>query len=110
MHDFSEFISDLGLVDTPLEGGSYTWSNNREIASMSRIDRFLFPPDWADNFGLVNQMRLLRLLLDHFPIVLDCGHLRGGKSPFRFENMWLKVDGFVNWIKPWWDSCGPGIS
>jgi exonuclease III len=104
MHDFSEFISDLGLVDTPLEGGSYTWSNNKEIASMSRIDRFLFSPDWADHFGLVNQRRLPRLLSDHFPIVLDFGHLNGGKSPFFFENMWLKVDGFVNRIKAWWDS------
>ena len=42
MAGFSEFISNLGLLDPPLEGGSFTWSNNRENPSISRIDRFLF--------------------------------------------------------------------
>lgn len=27
-----------------------------------------------------------------------------GKSPFRFENMWFKVDGFEDRVKKWWDS------
>ena len=26
-----------------------------------------------------------------------------GKSPFRFENMWLKMDGFVNRVDSWWN-------
>jgi exonuclease III len=60
-------------MDFPFEGGIYTWSNNRETTSMSRIDKFLFSPAWADHFGLVNQRRLLRLLSDHFPILLDYG-------------------------------------
>ncbi len=58
MHDFSDFIGEFGLLDTPLEGGRLTWSNNREYVSMSRIDRFLFSPEWADHFGLVMQQRL----------------------------------------------------
>lgn len=29
MEDFSNFISDFGLMDIPLSGGLYTWSNNR---------------------------------------------------------------------------------
>ena len=36
MQDFSYFISNFGLMNLPFEGGIYTWSNNREIASMSR--------------------------------------------------------------------------
>ena len=57
-HDFSDFIGEFGLLDTPLEGGKFTWSNNREYVSMSRIDRFLFSPEWVDHFGLVIQRRL----------------------------------------------------
>ena len=102
MHEFSNFISECGLMDIPLEGGLFTWSNNREIPAMSRIDRFLFSPEWADHFGLVNQQHLPRLLSDHFPICLDCGRIMGGKSPFRFENMWLKVDRFVHRVRDWW--------
>ena len=26
-----------------------------------------------------------------------------GKSPFRFENMWLKSKGFIEKVKSWWD-------
>ena len=25
-----------------------------------------------------------------------------GKSPFWFENMWLKMDGFVDRVDSWW--------
>jgi hypothetical protein len=35
MFDFSDFISINGLVDIPLEGGSFTWSNNRENVYVS---------------------------------------------------------------------------
>ena len=86
-------------MDIYLEGGLFTWSNNRDVSAMSRIDRFLFSPAWVDHFGLVNQHRLPRLLSDHFSIRLDCGRIVGGKSPFWFENMWLKVEGFVDRVR-----------
>ena len=30
------------------------------------------------------------------------GGLRRGSTPFRFENMWLKVEGFQDLMKGWW--------
>jgi hypothetical protein len=41
--------------------------------------------------------------LDHFPILLDCGDFHGGSRPLRFENMWLKSEGFVDRVKWMWD-------
>lgn len=26
-----------------------------------------------------------------------------GKSPFRFENIWLKIEGFANKVHSWWN-------
>lgn len=40
---------------------------------------------------------------DHFPILLVDGRVRGGRRPFRFENMWLKENGFLDKIKEWWE-------
>ena len=40
-------------------------------------------------------------MFDHFPILLDGGHLRRGPFPFRFENMWLKVEDFKDLLKSW---------
>ena len=44
------------------------------------------------------------MLSDHFPILLEGGNLLGGKKPFRFENMWLKDEGFLERVRSWWES------
>ena len=45
-----------------------------------------------------------RLLSNHFPIVLEGGSFQRGRRPFRFENMWLKDEGFVERVRSWWES------
>ena len=45
IHQFSAFISEQILIDLPLVGRSFTWSNSREVASRSRFDRFLLSAD-----------------------------------------------------------------
>jgi hypothetical protein len=37
-------------VDLPLEGGQFTWSNNQEDQTWSRIDRFLISLEWEEHF------------------------------------------------------------
>jgi hypothetical protein len=102
MEEFSDFIFMQNLVDLPLEDGQFTWSNNQEDQIWSRIDRFLVSLEWEENFPEATQKRLLRLLSYHFPLLLDCGAPRGGNRYFKFENMWLKYEGFVEQVKKWW--------
>ena len=101
MYDFSYFISLHGLMDNPLEGGLYTWSNS---TLASRIVRFLFSPVLAKYFTHFSQKRLPIVLSDHFPILLKSGSHRRGRIPFRFENMWLKAEGFLDKVKSWWEN------
>ena len=76
-------------------------ANNGQV--MSKIDRFLVSGDWESYFSRVTQITLLsRLVSDHFPIPLDGGGIRLGASPFRFEIMWLKAEGFKDLLKGWW--------
>ena len=104
MHEFSEFIFSFGLFDIPLEGGRYTWSNNRENVVMSCIDRFLYSGDWEDRYPTVTQRRLPRLLSDHFPILLECGKFVTSKRPFCYENMWIHAKGFLERVRGWWEA------
>ena len=101
MENFSEFIEVLSLIDFPLERGSYKWSSGSDQPSMSRIDRALVSYDWEDHYPDVTQRVLPRPILDHFPILVETRGILRGKSPFRFENMWLKSDGFKDRVHSW---------
>ena len=102
MMRFAYIIDDLGLVDLPLQGGVFTWSGGLNNWCWARLDRFLVSPSWLDQFSGVLQKRLSCPISDYFPLLLEGGGLRRGLSPFRFENMWLKVEGFLDLIRYWW--------
>ncbi|RVW54571.1 putative ribonuclease H protein [Vitis vinifera] len=75
MRRFAQVVDDLALIDLPLQGGVYSWSGGRNNQTWARLDRFL---------------------------VSQGGGMSRGPSPFRFENMWLKVDGFKELLREWW--------
>lgn len=89
MARFSDFIVDNELIDLPLVGRKFTWTNNQAMAAMSRIDRFLFSKEWEVHFSGVSQVALPRVISDHCPIKLCPNVVNWGPKPFRFENCWL---------------------
>ena len=104
MRHFSEVIGELQLRDLPLVGGSYTWCGGLNNRSASRLDWFLVSEEWESHFSNLSQSLLPKPISDHAPILLDGGGIRGRKTPFRFKNMWLKVEGFKDLVRKWW-SC-----
>jgi len=68
---------------------------------LSRIDRFLFTSDWEDHFQGMHRVLLPKITSDHFPIMLQ-GRDVSVKRPFKFESMWLKVDGFCELVSSFW--------
>ena len=101
---FSDIINELGLRDLPLQGGPFTWRGGRNGRAISRLDRFLVTTNGESKFNKAVQRCLLMSISYHFPILLDSDGIRTGPSPFRFELMWLKHEGFKEILKGWWQS------
>lgn len=104
MRRFSNVIEDLELRDMPMSGGHFTWSGGLNNNLHSRLDRFFITENWETLCNGVHQKLLLRPVSDHHPILLEGGRMRGGPTPFRFENMWLKERGFKKQLSRWWSS------
>lgn len=47
-------------------------------------------------------MALPRPISDHKPLMLECGEWETTHSYFKFENMWLQQEGFIDMVKGWW--------
>ncbi|XP_059633982.1 uncharacterized protein LOC132276536 [Cornus florida] len=105
MDQFFDFIDEHLLIDLPMEGATYTWSSGGDPVTLSRLDRFLISGEWEEKFPDVVQAVLERITSDHVPLVLDCGGLCSRKTPFRFENMWLRVEDFQGTVRSWWEGA-----
>ena len=66
------------------------------------LDCFLIFVDWEETWRDFIQKRLSCPLSDHYPICLEKLVAHRGKSPFRFENIWLHAEGFTTLINNWW--------
>ena len=101
MFKFSDFIERNFLDNLPLVGGEYTWFRESVNPSMSRMNRVLVSIDWEDHFLEVIQRPLPCVVSDHCLIIVEAGGRTRGKSSFKFENMWLKTEGFVDRVRCW---------
>ncbi|KAK2652972.1 hypothetical protein Ddye_012828 [Dipteronia dyeriana] len=90
MRNFKGFIDAARVVDLPLQGMAFTWTNNREVGSWARLDRFLCSPEFLSWFPSIIQKGLSRSLSDHNPVLLGEPREDWGPKPFRFQNGWLE--------------------
>ncbi|XVF85700.1 hypothetical protein PTKIN_Ptkin17bG0137400 [Pterospermum kingtungense] len=96
MEQFSEFIEDAGLIDLPLLGGQFTWSNKR---THCRLDCFLVAPEFFIAFPNLVQNLGPRSLSDHNIISLESVDVDWGPIPFKFYNHWRDIEGFSEMVK-----------
>lgn len=85
----------------PLLGRRFTWSNEREQTTLTRIDKLLFTVDWEILFPQYHLSPVSTAISDHCPLVMKKMELRKCKA-FRFESFWLGLQGLDEIVSDAW--------
>ena len=93
---FNEAINTLDLVELPLHGRQYTWTNKPPSPLLERLDWFFTNNAWTEKYpnSLVRAMTMETS--DHWPCLIEINTKVPKGSIFRFENHWLNRDDFIS--------------
>ena len=99
MNSFRQFIDELELQELHLKGHLFTWSNEREHLTLERLDRVFVSDDWATNFPDHDLSAMASEYSDHAPLLLRTNCVLPHLKRFRFENYWLRCDGYLQVVE-----------
>jgi hypothetical protein len=103
MISFDEAISNLGLVELPLKGRKFTWSNMQQVPLLEKLDWFFTSSSWTINFPSTFVFPLVKPTSDHLPCVVAIGTIIPRAKLFRFENYWLQHSSFKEIVENAWN-------
>uniref|UniRef100_A0A452YA53 Endonuclease/exonuclease/phosphatase domain-containing protein n=1 Tax=Aegilops tauschii subsp. strangulata TaxID=200361 RepID=A0A452YA53_AEGTS len=98
MGRFRRLINDLALKEVYLNGRRYTWSNEQSPPTLVHLDRVLCTSGWEELHGECHLRCLASVVSDHCPLLLDCALMPIARQRFRFEDFWLRLDGFQEMV------------
>jgi hypothetical protein len=103
MFAFNEAISKLSLVEIPLEGYRYTWTNKQQDPLLQRLDWFFSSSSWASSFPNTWASALSRDTSDQTPCLISAITSVPKPHTFRFENYWLEHHQFPEILQLGWN-------
>ena len=86
---FNNIISHLGLIELPIKGQSYTWSNMQGTSLLEQVDWFFTSVAWTNQYPLTVVLPLARITSDHLPYKIQIDTSIPKANIFRFENYWF---------------------
>jgi exonuclease III len=86
MGRFRHFLDDNNLKEIPLLGRKYTWSNERRLPTLVRLDRAFCRDDWEGIFPDAVLQSTTARVSDHCPLILGLKVNTSGKRRFHFES------------------------
>ena len=102
MGKFKRFIDDCALKELFLRGRKFTWSNEREVPTLTKIDRAFVSVDWELDHPECLLQAMSTSASDHCPLFLALEEHLQPRRRFRFELFWTKLDGFLEAVKEAW--------
>jgi hypothetical protein len=93
---FNDAISNLRLVELPLRGCKYTWTNKQPNPLLERLDWFFTSNAWTSFLPDTSVKGLARDNSDHTPCVITTSTKVPKPHIFIFENYWLEHAEFMS--------------
>ena len=100
---FNEIISHLGLQELPLKGRNYTWSNMQGHPLLEQLDWFFTTANWTLKYPNSMVFPLAKPTSDHVPCVINISTVIPKAQVFRFENHWVRQEGFLQLVEEIWN-------
>ena len=88
---FNDVIGHLGLVELPLKGRAFTWSNMQSDPLLEQLDWFFTSVNWTHAYP---NTPLAKITSDHIPCKIVVSTNIPKTNLFRFENFWPDHPGF----------------
>jgi hypothetical protein len=99
MARFRQCVNDLELMESTLIGRRFTWSNERETTTLVKLDRWFGSVEWDELHPDASPTACSSSLSDHCPILMSTSVQLFTMRRFRFERVWLRMDGFLDVVR-----------
>jgi len=102
MLHFNEALSALGVVELPLHGQRFTWTNKQLSPLLERLDWFFTSQSWTNSFPITCVTTLTMETSDHSPCLISINTTIPKGKVFRFENYLMEHEHFLNIVQHGW--------
>lgn len=105
--DFNLWINRNSLLEIQTAVNAFTWNNRRSSFCniAEKLDMFFIYGGLSELNYFLKAKPLPLSGSDHFPLQLNLSSDNAPKKcPFKFENMWIRDDNFLNLLEKWWSS------
>jgi hypothetical protein len=104
METFNSIISHLGLVEIPLKGRRFTWSNMQDSPLLEQLDWCFTSLPWTSIYPNTLLIPMAKPISDQVPCCDQIGTRIPKAKVFRFENFWMQHPGFLELVEESWGS------
>jgi hypothetical protein len=99
---FNDIIGHLGLVELPLKGQAFTWSNMQQDPLLEQFDWFFTYVNWTLSYPNTMVLPMAKITSNHIPCKVVIGTNIPRTSIFRFENFWPDHPGLLDSVQAGW--------
>jgi hypothetical protein len=93
----------LALKDIRMDGRRFTWSNAQADPVLTKIDHVFCTADWDALFPDAHLQAITSACSDHAPLFLQGAVSTNRKPSFKFEEFWLRMQGFKDTVSEAWN-------